>query len=149
MRLLPALLVAVVWIGIAPAQKNDPAKKLDDWKYPEATLVSSGGVGDANHLLLVTKDPLEKVAAFYGKKVGQKLSNKPGDPPGGSGVSGGTNGLTFFQDDSAEPGSGPIKRRPVTVRIFVEHSKDHDLTLVISRGDAEEQTHIYVNYVPK
>ena len=39
--------------------------------------------------------------------------------------------------------------RPVLVRVLVQRTKTHDLTLVISKAQGEDYTHITLTYFPK
>ena len=95
--------------------------------------------------MLATTDALDKVEAFYEKKTGEKL--KP-DQAGGRGIGGGAGEAHVFQDDSVQPGA-KSEPRPVVVRILVNRTKGHDLTLVISRAKGEDHTHIALTYFPK
>src|SRR4051812_20172442 len=109
------ILGAVAWIGVAGAQKDDPAKAgadkpgFEGWKYPGAKELGSGQGAGGYHAILATTDGLDKVEAFYEKKTGEKL--KP-DQAGGHGIGGGAGEARVFQDDSIQPGvrAGP---RPV------------------------------------
>jgi hypothetical protein len=117
-----SVLAAAAWVGVAVAQKEDPANRLEGWKYPGATQLGAGGGAGANHMVLTTSDELEKVAAFYGKKVGQKLSSDRSDRPGGTVLRGGDGEVSVFQDDSVQAGA-KAELRPVVVRIFVQRTK--------------------------
>jgi len=152
--LFAALLLALsaaAWIGVAVAQKDAPAKAAADksgfegWKYPGATELGSGQGAGGYHAMLATTDALDKVEAFYEKKTGEKL--KP-DQAGGSGIGGGAGEARVFQDDSVQPGA-KSEPRPVVVRILVNRTKGHDLSLVISRAKGEDHTHIALTYFPK
>ena len=144
-------------ISVAVAEKDGPAKAGDDkpglegWKYPGAKELASGAGSGGYYMVLATTDGLDKVLAFYGKKTGEKLT---GDQPGGHGISGETGTgdkepeAHVFQDDSVQPGA-KAELRPVVVRVLVQRTKAHDLTLVISKAQGEDYTHIALTYFPK
>ena len=145
------------WFGVAVAQNDSQAKAGDDkpglegWKYPGAKELASGEGAGGYYAVLATTDGLDKVEAFYGKKVGEKLTP---DHAGGSGIGGetGTGGKATeahaFADDSVQPGA-KSESRPVVVRVLVQRTKAHDLTLVISKAQGEDYTHISLTYFPR
>src|SRR5262249_34078935 len=120
-------------VGFAVAQKDATGKGGGDkpgfagGKYPGAKGLCSGQGAGGYHAVLATTDALDKVEAFYQKQTGEKL--KP-DQPGGHGIGGGAGEFRVYQDDSIQPGvrGGP---RPVVLRILVQRTKGHDLTLVV------------------
>jgi hypothetical protein len=137
-------------VGVTLVLKEGTAKAAADkpdfegWKYPGAKNVGSGEGAGGHHAMLATTDGLDKVLAFYEKKVGEKLTP---DAPGGSGIGGGDGKAEVFQDDSVQPGTK--EARPVVVRILVRRMKEYDLTLVISRAKGEDYTHVALTYFPK
>lgn len=141
-------LVAATWVGLALAQNQDSASRLGGWKYPGAKQLGSGSGAGGDFMVQATTDSIDKVKAFYGKKVGQKLSPDRTDPPGGMGLYGRDGELSVFQDDSVQPGP-KAELRPVVVCIFVQRTKDHYLTLVITRAKGEDQTHISITSFTK
>jgi len=138
-------LAAAIWIGVALAQTEGPAKALDGLKYPGATQLGSGGGPGRAFMVQATSDGLGKVLAFYGKKVGARLTP---EHPGGMGFRSDEEKVSAFLDDSVQPGP-KAQERPVAVHIAVQRTKDHFLTLVISRAKTEDQTHISLTYVTR
>jgi hypothetical protein len=139
-------LVDATCVGLVTAQQ--PANSLAAWKYPGAAQLASGSGAGGHFMVLATADGLEKVAVFYDKKLGGKKLSAP-DRPGGSGLSGSDTGeLGVFQDDSVQPGAN-AEARPVVVRIFVQRTKDHYLTFVLTRAKGEHQTHISLTRISK
>jgi hypothetical protein len=137
--------MANAWVRVAAAQRDGAANPVDGWKYPGATLRAAGSGSKGGFMLLATTDPVDKVLAFYGKKVGAQLTEQP---PGGTGLTGRDGEVSVFQDDSIQPGAkGEL--RPVAVHIVVQRTNDHYLALVISRAKGEDQTHISVTFISK
>jgi hypothetical protein len=98
--------------------------------------MSDGGnplVVDVNcRAILTTPDPIEKVVAFYAKKLGTPPA--PGEPGAGAAVKEADAKAVSIQDDSAG--------RPLTLRVFVVNRADTATTLVVSRAAGEKETHI-------
>ena len=141
--LLIAVGITLLTSGVARAQQGD--NPLDAWKYPGATGIGAGRGGGASHMLVATTDGIDKVTAFYGKKLGIKLTP---DQPGGHGLYGKDGEVWVSQDDSIQPGANSPPR-PVTVRIFVQRTPQYHLTLVISAGKEKGRTHISVTHIAK
>ena len=100
---------------------------LEEWRYPDCQMLgarmSDGGNPRVEDILcraiLTTPDPVDKVIQFYTDQAA---------------ASGDDNKSVVDQDDS--------KGRPVSVRVIVVNRTVTTTTLVISRADAEKQTHI-------
>lgn len=111
---------------------------LSEWMYPGSKMPGGARMSDGGNPLvqsiqcqavLTTPDPIEKVLTFYSEKIGP--TDRAAAPSevkvaGAQSVS--------IQDDS--------KGRPVKVRIIVVNKLDRTITLVISRGEGEKETHI-------
>lgn len=143
--------------------KIDSALVLNEWKYPGARDQGGGGgsggagVGRTSqyHHMMDTHDSFKDVAKYYEKKFGVPLTGngptservkrfqarqerlEPGERFLGIGQT--NNGSsTVIQEDSA--------RRPVKLMVFVQHRGSSSITLVISRGEGEDRTHIAWSY---
>ncbi len=139
-RMMLLLIAIVVTIGsilscFQPGQAQDLTHRVGDYRYPAAK-IESGGWGGANsasgsHVFasMVTTDPLDDVIAYYEKKLNVDLSKK-----GGYGKSMG-NMNNIFENN--------YQGRPLSLRIFQQHTKVYSLLLVVSRGNEEKDTHIY------
>jgi hypothetical protein len=137
---------------LRPAQAAPPAQislmqTLSAWRYPGSTQLRGASMSDGGNPLvqsikcqaiLTTADPIEKVVAFYQKKVGTPAVT--GRPEEKGAVKGADARSVATQDDSAG--------RPVAVRVIVVNKADTSTTLVISRADAEKETHIaWLHYI--
>ena len=127
--------------GPARSHADEDDKFLTEWRYPEAKVVVSGGSGAGGRAatssaIMRTKDAYADVVKFYEKKLGESLGRSgtitvaKGDIPTGN--------ATFLQEDLAD--------RPMKVRIFVQHRPSSSLSVVISRADGEQETHIAWTY---
>jgi hypothetical protein len=115
---------------------------MEDWQYPGSKELASGFAGSAWYVRWSSSDDLEKVIAFYEKKVPAKLTP---DKPGGSTITKKDRRLFCLQDDSVEPSDSKANKnspRPVTIRILVLNEPWNKLSLVISRAKEERHTHI-------
>ena len=117
----------------APEGQITLMQTLAEWQYPGVEMPNGASMSDGGNpavqsikcaAVLTTPDPIEKVIAFYADKFKQA---EPGAPKAeGKSVT--------IQDDS--------KGRPITLRVFVVNKADTSTTLVISRAQGEEKTHI-------
>jgi hypothetical protein len=139
---------ATLWMGTSHAEPRRHASLLEmlaEWRYPESQPLEGvtlsdgatlrGGVRTVSssrcHTILTTPDSFEKVVEYYVKKLGITEPGQPDAIPGDA-PSGGQS--VFSQDDS--------KRRPFLLRIISVNRDNSATTLVISRADGEQQTHI-------
>ncbi len=143
---IPFVVAAIAIAANRAGQAQDWRQRLGDWQYPAATVnnggsAGGGATGAVNTFLshasasMTTRDSLDDVVKYYEKKTGCSLTPAPFSGYGRS-VDGMTN---IFEDDS--------KSRPLTLRIFQQHTKVYSLTLVISRGEGEKLTHVYWTFV--
>jgi hypothetical protein len=117
---IPAL-AAVTWVGVALARQQD--SPLEGWKYAEATQFCNAGGANGAFMVLATTDGMEKVVAFYEKKLGGKKLTA--DHAGGAAWRIGKEGdVEAFQDNSVQPGAKG-EPRPVVVRILAERWGRH------------------------
>jgi hypothetical protein len=114
---------------------------LSEWKYPGSNMLGGASMSDGGNpqvqsvkcqAILTTPDPIEKVIEFYSEKTGtvpatgrQHARTKVKDADARS---------VSTQDDS--------QGRPVTLRVIVVNKADTATTLVISRANSENETHI-------
>jgi hypothetical protein len=112
---------------------------LAEWQYPGSKMpggatMSDGGVPLVQSVkfqaILTTADPVEKVIAFYAEKLGTPRSPGPEDAR----AKGADAKSVSTQDDS--------RGRPVALRVIVVNKAESSTTLVISRAEGEEETHI-------
>ncbi len=140
----------VVGLGaVCAAQQNNGSESegkvtllgvLAEWQYPGAEFggasISDGGSLPIRAVkcqaLLTTGDTVEQVEQFYSEKFGPHVDLKTinGEPeikkvPGQS---------FSVQDDS--------EGRPLELRVIVVNRADTSTTLVISRANGEQKTHI-------
>jgi hypothetical protein len=122
--------------GHAQNKLND---QLGDWRYPESSPMGSHSSGTGSptqaNAYMRTRDDLETVVRYYEKKTG--LSLTPGEITHYARSADGTTNI--FDDDS--------KDRPLTLRIFEQHTKANSVMLVISRANGETMTHIQASVV--
>ena len=158
MRLLLALVIVafsvssldVVWAEPQPAADNgkDKAEEvvslmgmLCKWRYPGATLrgaasMSDGGVIGIQSIkcqaVIATPDPVTAVLKFYEEKLA--IAKEPeADAPAGDNRR--TDGKAIdVQNDS--------EGRPLQLHVITVNEADSSTTLVISRTEDEEKTHI-------
>ena len=110
----------------APSNGISLLQTLAEWKYPGSDHLGGPSMSDAGippmqaikcKAILTTPDPADKVVAFYVEKLKKDAAK-----------------TIASQDDS--------KGRPLTLRVFVVNKADTSTTLVISRAEGEEETHI-------
>ena len=154
MRLLTAIsVVGLSIVGLATVRAGAPPAEapaqggvtllgtLAEWQYPGSKMLGGASMSDGGNPLvpsvkcqaiLTTADPVEKVIAYYSEKFGIPRAPDPQDAqedakgPDGKSVS--------SQDDS--------RGRPVAIRVIVVNTAETSTTLVISRAEGEEETHI-------
>jgi hypothetical protein len=106
----------------------DPPEPLA-WAYPGADITDRG---------TTTRDPFTTVFKHYAEKAGALRKGAPLE-----------NG-SIASDDSAVDvidGSRPAgQHRPVALKLIVRRWRGAVATAVISRGEQETETHIYVNF---
>ena len=114
---------------------------LSEWRYPDSTWVDGATMSDGGtppvqaikfKTILTTPDPIEKVIAFYAKKLG--ADEPAGSPPAKAKTPTSEPNSVSVQDDS--------KGRPLTLRVMVVNQGETSTTLVISRAEGETKTHI-------
>jgi hypothetical protein len=150
---LGATAVSAVWLAaplMSPAQVTEPPRMtlmgtLSEWKYPDSKMVGGATMSDGGNPLvpdvkcraiLTTPDPIEKVIAFYSKKVETPPAAGGADPK--VEVKEADAKAVTTQDDS--------DGRPITLRVIVVSKADTTTTLVISRAKEEKETHIAWSY---
>jgi hypothetical protein len=125
----------------APADGISLLQTLSEWQYPGSKWVDGASMSDGGtpplqavkcKTILVTPDPIEKVIAFYEKKLG--TVDAAGPEPAKARTEKSEPNSVSVQDDS--------KGRPLTLRVFVVNRGDTSTTLVISRAEGEKETHI-------
>jgi hypothetical protein len=118
-------LCAVSW---AWADDDKPVFPKGTFVYPgsERTGLTAGSAFE--QYPMTTKDGFDRVVAFYEKTAGARLKR---DNPRSVELQGSDR---FLFHDS--------KDRPVQMRVFVHTAEHYFLTLVISRAQGEELTHI-------
>jgi hypothetical protein len=126
---------------LAPADGISLLQTLSEWQYPGSKWIDGASMSDGGtppqqavkcRTILVTPDPIEKVIAFYEKKLG--TGDAAGPEPAKAKAEKSEPNSVSVQDDS--------KGRPLTLRVFVVNRGDTSTTLVISRAEGEKETHI-------
>ena len=136
--------------GSAPWGHTEDAPTLmtmiTRWQYPEAKMhgatmsdaATVNGAGERTRqsiqykAVLITKDPLAKVVAYYKTKLAPAAGSaaaKPEAPPAGD-----AGRSVTFQDDS--------DGRPLALHVILINTDEASTTLVISRAATESETHI-------
>jgi hypothetical protein len=118
-----------------------------DWLYPKATEVAAAscgaignGIGPLDGHALTTPDDFGKVVQHYAGKMGSSGPVVPGATwAGATALDRDVANLLYVGDNS--PG-----RQSQT---FVLRTADFDVTVVISRGEDEDVTHVLVIYFPR
>ena len=121
-----------------------PEEHLEHWVYPGAGVVSTSSGGQ--HLgVYVTRDPAEKVAAWYEERLGTRIALDGNFSGGGGGpdVFTATASDSFHRPTPQMPQPG---RRPVRVGVATRKSDATMMTLVINRADGEDATHIILSF---
>ena len=146
----PALIVLVTACVVgavvqrSPAQAKPPEhlslmQTISEWSYPGARPLAGASMSDGGNPLvqdvkcqavLTTRAPIEKVVAFYAKKLGTDPVADRQEP----GAKDEDARSVAAQDDS--------EGRPVRVCVFVVNRQESATTLAISRGRDEKETHI-------
>ena len=128
------------------------------WQYPNSTLATNkagalGWMGDASmkttagditvsavqvQAVWTTKDPMEKVIAYYETRLKPAAGSKDAKPDERAAADSGTSVVSH--DDSVG--------RPVATHIILVNTEKTSTTLVISRAATESETHVaWVHYV--
>ena len=146
---LGASAVSAVWLAASPrspAQVTEPPRMtlmgtLSEWKYPDSKMLGGASMSDGGNPLvpdvkcraiLTTPDPIDRVIAFYSKKV--ETPSAAGGADAKAGVKEADATAVVTQDDS--------DGRPITLRVIIVNKADTTTTLVISRAREETETHI-------
>lgn len=152
LRTIAALSMPAFTLLLFSAQVLSPARAtpetgmtllstLAEWQYPGSRLPGGASMSDGGNpqlqsvkcqAILTTSDPIEKVIAFYAEKFGTA-------PIAAAQASKALVNEADARSVSDQDDSGG---RPVTVRVLVVNKLNTSTTLVISRADAEKETHI-------
>jgi hypothetical protein len=138
-------ILALTWnLGLAdePSSRKSLSllTMLGEWQYPDSKFQgaesSDAGISDITSIkskaVLTTPDSAEKVVAFYRQKLkvdsaGKNLGEKDGERVT-------TKRSVSIQDDS--------NSRPLKLYIIAINEESSSTTLVVSRSEGEETTHI-------
>jgi hypothetical protein len=146
-------LFGAVVIGAAIASAGvlvaDPAARppvtllgtLAEWRYPDSEFhgaqMSDGGNRQIQSIncqtVLTTADSVEDVVEFYSKKLGVSESGT------GRGQQADADAKSVATQDDSDG-------RPVQVRVIVVNKDESSTTIVVSRADGEDETHIAVTH---
>jgi hypothetical protein len=149
-KLFAFAILGVIAVASHLARADDPpAEKekgptlmgmLSEWQYPDSKFhgaqMSDAGVADIgsikNKAFLTTSDSAEKVLKYYCDKLkvdanGKNLGEKPGERIK-------TKRSVLVQDDSTG--------RPLKLYVIAVNETGFSTTLMISRADGEDETHI-------
>jgi hypothetical protein len=142
----------------AEGGESGPAPPLEHWHYPGASEHGRGrGPSIAikgqtvrpapEYLMLATTDDYQKVAAYYGAKLGFGAASD-------FGRTGMTNkmsteaGFQLAFADGRDPGPAQ-NARPVRVLCMRQSCASYSAVVFITRADKEEHTHVILLYDPK
>jgi hypothetical protein len=116
--------------------KVNPGSKMSGATMSDAARMNSDGERTLQSIqykaVLITKDPISKVIAYYKAKLKSEPSSIPAQPGPGEVPDSGRS--VTFQDDS--------QQRPVAIHVICVNTERASTTLVISRAATESQTHI-------
>ncbi len=137
---------------------SGPPPAMEHWRYPGATEQSSGrGPSlEANgqtvkpasqYLVLATADDFQKVAAYYGTKLG--LGGVYDGQFGGMNRTSTEHGFQLAIADGLDPRAGPQTVRPVRVQCLRQTCASYGMIVFITRADKETHTHVVLLYDPK
>jgi hypothetical protein len=142
---LPALAILAVATVAGRASQDDKQERgtsllqtLAKWKYPGSTMLGGATMSDGGnpHLqsvkckaILTTPDPIDKVIAYYSEKY-----TTPAKRDLAADIAESDAKSVSTQDDSQD--------RPVTLRVIMVNKATSSTTLVISRANGENETHI-------
>ncbi len=144
------LIGCLVGLGTVSTSRPTSGEETDDqitffgtlapWKYPDAKF-SGASMSDGNNprlqtvkfeVILTTGDSFEKVAKFYADQIesarGSGVKDAKVDPKAAEAK------VLSTQDDS--------QGRPLKLRVIVINRDTTATTVVLSRADSEQQTHI-------
>lgn len=138
-----------------------PAPRWEKWHYPGAR--SKGSIKGSSlrvmgqlvkaagrYAVFVTTDDFDTVARWYAEQAGFERAGDVAKSRTGVSSFGrfpeGQEG--FLLDDSSDP-TGPNAARSVLTKCLMRRSRSYDLTVVLTRGDGEEHTHILLLYDPR
>lgn len=154
LTLASAVLIALLTTA-TPCHAGEPLRLLTtvaEWQYPGSTIngammEGTGTVGRSGErtlpsvlckTVLTTKDPMNKVIAYYENKLKPGADPKTAKPEGKPGAAPGQSVMSH--DDS--------QGRPLGIHIIVVNTEKSSTTLVISRAKTESETHIaWTHYV--
>ena len=122
-----------------PQREASLMETLGEWAYPgtlatgkksKGASISDGGNPRVQSVkceaVLTTTDPIAKVIKYYSDKF---------EPAAKAGAAAEADPKSVLSRDDSEG-------RPVTVRVFMVNREETSTTLVISRAQGEEETHI-------
>ncbi len=118
------------------AEWQYPGSKINGASMEDAATVNRSGARTVPSVLcktvLTTKDPMATVIEYYDTKLKPGADPKTAKAERESGAERGRS--VMFQDDS--------QGRPLRIHIIIVNTEKSSTTLVISRADAESETHI-------
>jgi hypothetical protein len=151
-RFMQAFAVMTLVFGAAQSRAEETKTLLtmiSEWRYPDARIngatMSDGETFNKNgertvpstfcKTVLITKDPLDQVVAYYKKLLKQPEDVQRAAGTGDAGDKSAFSGRSvMFHEDS--------KGRGVGIHIIVVNTGKTSTTLVISRAEKEAETHI-------
>jgi hypothetical protein len=121
---------------------------ITEYDYPNATDQSETTTDAHVHLSpMNTPDDIEKVRTWYEKKLG--IDHDPDLGHIGTRAQVGQGTVSDVANNSTDQHNGVTKQRPVKVYVLLQDSPRHWLQVVLTRADAEKESHIVVTYVTK
>jgi hypothetical protein len=136
-----------------------PSPRWEEWHYPRAESKGSiqGSSARVNgklvrpagrYAIFVTADAFEDVARFYAEKAGFEQPDDVAKSHLAVSSHGTLQGESNHLLDDFSDVTDPQKLRPVRVKCLIRRCPSYDLTVVITRADDENYTHLGLFYDP-
>jgi len=156
MLLLTAIVHCLLLSGLAGMEGGaiNTETILNAWQYPESRRISSAGGGGGNgreqemkvYSCSITEADFDTVSAYYRKMMGikpaaQEIREKEPNVVAGEVIVQAGNGVHMVLEDSLQ--------RPLRLMILNRYWEGKTISVVISRGNGETETHIALSYHEK
>ncbi|MDM7916634.1 MAG: hypothetical protein ACE15D_03100 [Candidatus Eisenbacteria bacterium] len=121
--------------GPPPLATLDPDDPLRELLYVDAGVgvISNLGSGDLRQVTMVTSDSVSSILAFYEKQLGEHLSANC--------MHGGNGKMTVSCNDSRR-----LQEAGIEARVLTQVTRDHLVTITITRAAEEDSTHLVLTY---
>jgi hypothetical protein len=136
------------------AMQKKAAAAAAAFEYPGAKTLDASGAsagvtyaGAIYQSLSTTTDDLAKVAKWYDRKLAGLLAGQPAGAEGAGGEKDRTR--RAVSQDGERPELNAIAKRPLSVRSYLVRTKNHAISVVLSRPAGEALSVISLTYMPE